>query len=290
MTLPSIQTLRAFDAAARHGSYTAAAAELGVTHGAVSHRIRELEERLDTRLFRRSGRLMAPTREAVGLLSQVRQALAMMQRAFPDAPDATRPRLVISVHPSLATCWLIPRIGGFMEIHPSIDVEVRSTADLDDFLDPGIDVALRYGGGSWPNANDERLCGERLFPVCTPDFRDRHGILSPPDLQRCILLRHAWQPWAPWFREAKLRLAEPATGLSLSDSAMVLQAAANGQGVALARGILVQGDLASGRLVRLFDVELEDAYGYFVAWRLGAKLGAAGEAFRNWCANALQTG
>lgn len=288
MLLPSIQTLRAFDAAARHGSYSAAADELGVTHGAVSHRIRELEERLDVRLFRRSGRQMVPTREAVALLSQVRQGLAMLQRAFPPPPEHATVRLVVSIHPSLATRWLVPSLGSFIERHPQIELEVRSTADLDGFLDPGVDVALRYGGGGWPNTNHERLAGEVLFPVCTPDYRDSLGLEAPTDLARCTLLRHAWQPWAPWFRAAKLRLAEPSRGVSFSDTAMVLEAAANGQGVALARGQFVRRDLESGRLVRPFDVEMDDVYSYFVAWRVGGALGSAGEAFRDWAREQLQ--
>lgn len=290
MLLPSIQTLRAFDAAARHGSYSAAADELGVTHGAVSHRIRELEERLDVRLFRRSGRQMVPTREAVALLSQVRQGLAMLQRAFPPPPERSTVRLVVSIHPSLANRWLVPRLGSFTELHPHIELEVRSTADLDGFLDTGVDLALRYGGGGWPNANDERLAGEVLFPVCTPEYRDRLGLTVPGDLDRCILLRHAWQPWAPWFRAARLRLLEPSGGLSFSDSAMVLEAAASGQGIALARSQFVRLDLESGRLVRLFDVELEDAYGYFVSWRVGSRLGPAAEAFRDWAREQFRPG
>lgn len=287
MILPSIQTLRAFDAAARHGSYSAAADELGITHGAVSHRIRELEERLNVRLFRRAGRLMVPTREAAALLSQVQQALATLGRAFPPASRQAPERLIVSVHPSLAHCWLIPNLKSFTSEFPDIDLEIRSTADLDDFLDPGIDIALRYGNGGWPNANDEKLASDVLFPVCSPDYRDRLVIVEPQDLNRCVLLRHAWQPWALWFVQARVRLAEPNHGLSLSDGAMALEAAASGQGVALARGLFAKRDLESGRLVRLFDIEVEDIYAYFVAWRVGSRLTPAAEAFRDWIRRAL---
>ena len=281
-SLPSMQTLRALDAAARHGSYSVAAAELGVTHGAVSHRIRELEARLQTPLFRRANRRMVPTREAVALLSQVRQALATLDRAFPAPAPAGSVRLVVSVHPSLAVRWLVPRLGRFTAAHPAVDLEVRSTADLDDFLDPGIDLALRYGAGGWADAVDERLGGEVLFPVCAPAYRDQLGIHEPGDLARCVLLRHAWQPWSPWLREARLRLEEPRLGPTLSDSAMIVEAAASGQGVALARRLFVQGDLASGRLVRLFDIEVEDDYAYHIAWRSGSRLGEASLAFAAW--------
>jgi LysR family glycine cleavage system transcriptional activator len=280
--LPSMQTLRAFEAAARNESYSLAAQELGVTHGAISHRIRELENVLEVTLFKRSGRAMAPTREAVTLLAQVRDALAVLQRAMPDRAGTTPGRLVVSVHPSLATRWLVPRIGEFMRAHAKIDVEIRSTADLGDFLTHGVDVAFRYGRGDWANAAAERLAGEVLFPVCTPAYRDKHRLRKPSDLSRCQLLRHAWQPWAPWLRAARLRLREPTTGLSLSDSGLLLEAALAGEGVALARSLFALDDLASGRLVRLFDVTVRDNYAYYLTWHIAAPLSAPGEAFRDW--------
>lgn len=280
--MPSIQTLRAFEAAARHGSYSSAAEELGLTHGAISHRIRELEERMDMPLFRRSGRIMVPTREAITLLAQVRQALTLLQHAFPDRRPRAGARLVVSVHPSLATRWLIPRLHRFSELYPDAHVEIRSTADLADFLDHGVDIAVRYGAGAWPGAADERLADEHMFPVCAPEYRDRHRITKPADLARCVLLRHSWQPWTPWLRAAGLKLAEPTHGLTVSDSAMLLEAAANGQGVALARSRFALDDLARGRLVRPFDVQLEDAYGYYVAWRAGTTPSATADAFRIW--------
>ena len=211
--LPSMQTLRAFEAAARHENYSAAAHELGVTHGAVSHRIRELETQLGVTLFKRAGRAMTPSREAVTLLAQVREALGMLERALPGSSASTPGHLVIGVHPSLATRWLISRLGRFTRRYERATVEVRSTADLGDFLAQGTDVAIRYGGGTWPNAARERIAGEVLFPVCTPAYRDAHRLHKASDLARCRLLRHAWQPWAPWLRAARVRIAEPTDGL-----------------------------------------------------------------------------
>jgi LysR family glycine cleavage system transcriptional activator len=280
--LPSMQTLRAFEAAARHENYSAAAQELGVTHGAVSHRIRELEEQLGVTLFRRAGRAMLPSREAVTLLAQVREALALLERAVPAGGSTAPDRLVVGVHPSLATRWLVPRLGTFLERAPQATVEVRSTADLGDFLAQGVDVAIRYGAGEWPNAARERLAGERLFPVCTPEYRDHHGLRKPADLARCTLLRHAWQQWGPWFRAAKLRSKEPTRGLVVSDSAMLLEAARAGQGVALARSLFAADDLAAGRLVQLFDVTVDDAYAYYLLWPASSTLSGIGRSFRDW--------
>ena len=243
------QTLRAFEAAARNESYSAAAQELGVTHGAISHRIRELETKLGIALFRRTGRAMTPTREAVTLLAQVREALALLQRALPDPVSSHSGRLVISVHPALATRWLVRRIGGFTNTVPGVGVELRSTADLGQFLSHGVDVAIRYGAGNWPNTLSERISGEVLFPVCSPEYRDARRIRNPADLRRCTLLQHAWQPWLPWFRAANLRLREPSAGLTLSDSGMLLEATVAGEGVALARSLFALDDLASGRPV-----------------------------------------
>lgn len=287
--LPSMQTLRAFEAAARLQSYTAAAEELGVTHGAISHRIRALERRVGMTLFHRLGRTMEPAREAVTLLAQVREALAVLQRAIPDRSRSTPGRLVISVHPSLGTRWLIPRLGRFLQANPDLAVEVRSTADLGAFLTHGIDVSIRYGAGDWPNATCERLAGESLFPVCTPTYRDEHRLTQPADLARCTLLRHAWQPWSPWLRAARLRIKEPTGKLSLSDSGLVLEAALAGQGVALARSLFVIDDLKAGRLVRPFELAVPDSYGYYITWHTGAPLSREGEALRDWLHTELVT-
>ena len=277
-----MQTLRAFEAAARLESYSAAALELGVTHGAISHRIRELETQLGITLFRRTGRNMIPTREAVTLFAQVRESLGLLQRVFPDVTHTTPGRLVISVHPSFATRWLVPRIGSLLRSMPDLSVEVRSVADLGDFLSHGVDVAIRYGAGTWGNTTGERIAGELLFPVCTPAYRDAHRIRSPGDLRRCRLLRHAWQPWQPWLRAARLHIKEPSGHLTVSDTAMLLEAAAAGEGVALARGLFAADDLERGRLVRLFDVAIEDAFAYYLTWHHGAPLSPAGATFRDW--------
>ncbi|HSD74857.1 MAG TPA: LysR substrate-binding domain-containing protein [Steroidobacteraceae bacterium] len=277
-----MQTLRAFEAAARHENYSAAAQELGVTHGAISHRIRELETQLGVTLFRRTGRAMTPSREAVTLLAQVREALNLLERALPAGSQSTPGHLVIGIHPSLATRWLIPRLGKFTGSHPRATIEVRSTADLGDFLAHGVDIAIRYGAGTWPNAARERVAGEVLFPVCAPAYRDAHRLQRPADLARCRLLRHAWQPWAPWLRAARVKLAEPTEGLILSDSAMLLEAAAAGEGVALARSLFAIDDLANGRLVRLFDGSIEDTFSYYALWHPGMPLNALGTAFRDW--------
>ncbi len=281
-----MQTLQALDAAARHGSYSAAAAELGLTHGAISHQIRELERRLNVTLFKREGRSMIATREAVTIIGQIRQALGVLHHAFP-ATQKVQGKLVIGVHPSLATCWLLPRIGDFLSTHPDLELEIRSTADIGNFLAPGIDVALRYGVGTWPNETSERIGDERLYPVASPSYRESRALNKPVDRAQCTLLRHAWQPWTPWLLAARLSLREPAVGLVLSDSAMLVEAAAAGLGVALVRERFALNAIRNGRLIRPFVLSVSDKNGYHLVWRQGEQLDEPAERFRHWLVSTM---
>ena len=279
--LPSVQTLQALDAAARHGSYTAAANELGLTHGAISHQICDLEARLGATLFRRDGRSMVPTREAVTLLAQVRQTLNLLHQTFPARPTSPS-RIVLGIHPSLATCWLLPRVGSFLTAHPDVDLDVRSTADLHDFLAPGIDVAIRYGVGTWPDAESERIGSEHLLAVCSPRYYERQQLVALSDLSRCVLLRHAWQPWSAWLRVAQLGTREPAQGLVVSDSSMLIEAAIAHLGVALVPGRFARRALAEGSLVQPFELTIADVNGYYLLRRRGEARLPGADLLGNW--------
>jgi LysR family glycine cleavage system transcriptional activator len=261
---------------------------LGLTHGAISHRIRELELLVGTNLFNRVGRGMVPTREGVTLLAQARQALAMLRQAFPPRPADGRDVLVVSAHPAFATRWLVPRLPAFCALQPEADIDLRSTADLNDFLDHGVDVAVRYGSGPWPHVIDIPLGDEVWFPVCTQAYRDELGLNQPADLSRATLLRHAWQPWSPWLRVARVAISEPDRGMILSDSAMLVEAAANGQGVALAPRRLVETELELGRLIRPFDLAIDNGLGYRLAWRAGTRQSPLAEAFKTWISQRFQ--
>jgi LysR family transcriptional regulator, glycine cleavage system transcriptional activator len=280
--LPPLQAIVAFEAAARRQSYSRAAEELSLTHGAISHAIRGLEDRLGTRLFRREGRHMLLTQEGQTLAAQVRQGLRLLEKAFERDPAAGPARLVVSALPAFATRWLVPRLARFHATHPNIAVDLRPAVELARLERDGIHVALRYGPGGWPGLQHERLMEERLFPVCSPTYRERRLPRRPADLADCVLLRHPRQPWAPWFAAAGLDLPEPAASPAYADAAMLLDAAASGQGIALARAALVDGDLRTGRLIRLFDVAISDGYGYWVVWRADTAQQREIEAFREW--------
>ena len=266
----------------RHHSYSAAARELGVTHGAISHRIRTLEGELDAVLFERRGREMVPTREANALAAQVSEALQLLSQAMPARSAATRGRLVVGVHHSLAMCWLIPRLPDFLAGAPGVEVEIHSTAELGDFINPNVDVAIRYGAGSWTRVSQERLAGDRLYPVCSAAYRDTQALEKPQDLARCQLLRHGWHTWIPWFRVAGLRMKEPASGLLLSDSGMLVEAAVAGLGVALVGSVFAHSALEQGRLVKPFDVSIPDGHAYYLLWNAGTRLGPEARLFRDW--------
>ena len=271
--LPPLQALRAFDAAARHLNYSRAAEELGLTHGAISHHVARLEQDLGIRLFVRDGQRMILTDAGQVLVLDVRQGLKLLADAF--AAACTRPRrddprrtLNVSVLPSLAARWLVPRLAHFQARHPDIEIAIRPTATLAtlDARD-GIDLAIRYGPGRWPGLRATRLMPSTIFPVCSPAFLDRHKLTEPRDLLGAPLLRSPRQKWRPWFIAAGVDVPEPTQGPIYDDSALVLQAAAANQGVALARAVLAEDDLAAHRLTRLFDIAIEDDYAWFLVWR-----------------------
>lgn len=258
--LPPLPALRTFEAAARLLSYTRAAEELHVTHSAVSHQIRALEEQIGVTLFVRKGRAVALTAAGEELLAAANAAL----RGIADALAALRRkidprRLSVSVMPSFAGRWLAPRLAGFLEANPGCELNVLSSEQRADFERDAVDLAIRWGFGNYPDVDYELLMDDVMFPVVRPDLA-RGVPRRPADLAGMPLLRSVGEDWTPWFRAAGLDWPEPASGLSLSDSGMVVQAAIDGHGVALARRSLAMGALRDGRLVRPFDIEVPLLY------------------------------
>lgn len=283
--------MRALEAAVRLGSFTAAADHLALSQGAVSQHIKSLEERLGCSLFLRSPSGVEPTPLAQTLALQIRQGLGLLDRAFDlDARPKisargadVRKRLVVSVLPPFAARWLMPRIEGFVRLHPQIDLEIRTTAALAKLdASDGVDAAIRYGPGGWPGLEAEKLMDEMVFPVASPAYDGGQLPQAPHELRNCNLLRHSAQPWEPWLQAAGVDLAEPDRGPKFSDAGLVIEAAAAGLGVALARRSLVQQDLAAGRLVRLWSVEIVDVHAYFLVWPQGAARAEKVHEFRQW--------
>ncbi|WP_407278349.1 transcriptional regulator GcvA [Aromatoleum evansii] len=250
--------LRVFEAAARLSSVSRAADELFVTHGAVSHQIRTLEEHLGFPLFHRQGRTVVLTPAGEELLHAANAALRQIAETVANLRRRSNPnRLSISVMPSFASRWLTPRIGTFIDAHPSAEVNITATGALADFSRDGMDLSIRWGPGGYGGVRSELLMDDVLFPVVSPALCAGHPLRVPVDLAGLPLLRSEGEDWAPWFRAAGLDWPEPASGLMLSDSALVLQAALEGRGVALARRSLAASALRAGKLLRPFDIAIE---------------------------------
>jgi len=277
-----MQALRAFEATARERSLTRAAASLHLTHGAISHQVKALEADLGVRLVERAGRGVRLTEEGERFAARVRTAFAELVAAVQEATARANPRqLRVSVAPSLAARWLLPRIGRFHAKHPDIDLVVSSSMALVDFLRDDADVAIRYGAGGWKGVRVEHVADDAFFPVCSP--RIAGGVpRTPSDLARHTLLRADGEPWKPWFEAAGLDWPEPTRGPVFSDSALLMQAAAEGQGVALGRRSLLGNDGRNGVLVRPFPIEVPNPRRIYLVTPLrGAETQKVG-AFRAW--------
>lgn len=266
--LPSLNGLRAFEAAARHLSFTKAAAELHVTQTAISHQIRRLEEQLGQRLFVRDIRAVHLTPAAEDYLvavhaafDELRVATAQLRRH--DAPSA----LHISLTPSLAMKWLMPRLAAFHALHPDIAVSVSTSMQLVDFRREQVDLAIRYGRGSWPGVHAIWLMSEDIFPVCSPALRDGlHALRRPADLAQHRLLSVTSFPdeWLLWLTAAGLPTALADHAISFDMQFLAFQAAIDGLGVAIGHSPLVQADLAAGRLVVPFSMALPSEMGFYL--------------------------
>jgi len=282
LRLPPMQALRAFEAASRERSLTKAAATLHVTHGAISHQIKALEEDLGVKLVERAGRGIRLTDAGEQFAMRVRAAFAELAAAVQEMGQLANPRrLRVSVMPSFAARWLLPRIGSFAAAHPEFDLDVSASGALVDLQRDAFDLAIRYGFGQWPGVEAELLARDTFFAVCSP--RIRGGVpKAPQDLARYTLLRAEDEFWEPWFRKAGLDWPEPDRGPSFNDSSHLMQAAADGQGIALARTSLVGNDLRNGVLVRPFDTEIPGVRSYFLVYLPRMKQTPKVQAFRDW--------
>ena len=281
--LPPLSTLPVLEAAARLQSFSAAAEELHVTHGAISHQIRSLEDHLGVRLFAREGRRVTVTPDGAALAEQVRQALGQIATAVEAiSPKARESRLTVSVLPSFASRWLMPHMGGFLERHPELEVHVQATLGLANFTSDGVDVAIRFGKGPWPGVHVERIAGDSHLVVCSPAFLDRHKPATVRDVLTLPLVRTEIDYWVAWFRAAGVDEVPRLRGVEYNDAALVLQAALDGEGIALTRRSLAESDLAKGRLVRPFDIETASPESYFLVCLPQHRHSRKVTAFRDW--------
>ena len=265
--LPPLGGVRAFEAAGRRRSFTRAADELHVTQAAISHQVRQLEDWLGVPLFHRRNRAVDLTEAGQDYLAAASLALDVLGQATARLIEREAAGiLTVSVLPSFAARWLVPRLGDFRLRHPEIDVRIAARNELADFARDDVDVAIRYGAGGWPDVAAIRFLEEELFPVCSPRLLEGElALRTPADLRRHVLLHDdSREDWRNWLLLAGVRDVDPTRGPMISDASMVLQAAIEGQGVALARSGLSAAELAAGRLVRPFPQALKARFAYFL--------------------------
>jgi LysR family glycine cleavage system transcriptional activator len=286
MPLPPLNGLRAFEAAARHLSFTEAARELNVTQTAISHQIRRLEDRLGVALFRRRHKSLTLTAAGESYLPAVRQAFDGLRAATDTLLRRERRRaLTVATIASFAVKWLVPRLSHFHQQHPDIEVRVTTGTALTDFRRDDVDLAIRYGLGQWPGLDAVPLVREDVFPVCSPALRDgRPGLRRPQDLAHHTLIHLTIAPddWRVWFTAFGIEGIDPTRGPSFDLQLSAIQAAVDGLGVMLGRTALVGDDLAAGRLVAPFDLVLPAGAAYYVVTPPETADEPRVRAFREW--------
>lgn len=286
--LPSLNGLRAFEAAARHLSFTTAAAELNVTQTAISHQIKRLELELGVRLFVRQNRALELTPQARDYLPGVRAAFNDLRLATDRLLRKDNAKvLTVSTLTSLAVKWLLPRLPAFQAAHPDVDVRITTSTALVDFRSGDVDAAIRYGRGRWPDLRADWLMADEMFPVCSPALLNgAKPLRTPHDLAHHTLLHTSGgydDDWRLWLTAAGLspEMAQ-ARGLSFDLIFLTVQAALDGLGVAMGRTSYVEGDLAAGRLVAPFDTKLPDEWGFYLVAPNASAEAPKIAAFRQW--------
>jgi LysR family glycine cleavage system transcriptional activator len=289
--LPPLNALRAFEAVVRLGSMAQAAEALAVTPGAISQQVRLLESVIGVSLFRREGRQLVPTEAGLAAAALAGEAFDQLARAVAlMRQPAKRDRLTVSVAPSFAGKWLAPRLFGFQEAHPELEVWVSADSAKVDLGRGAADLAIRYGPGEGPRGEQTLLLQEEVLPVCSPDLLARAPIPTPEALAGQTLLHDAspesevdGADWATWLRGRKLRGISVRGGPRFNQSALVIDAAVAGRGVALAKRTLAQNDLRAGRLVSLFpDGAAPVKSAYYVLQAPERELGGASDQFLAW--------
>ncbi|MER9543735.1 transcriptional regulator GcvA [Mesorhizobium sp. M0437] len=283
--LPPLTTLPSFEAAARLLSFSKAAEELHVTHGAISRAIKNLEDQLGVQLFERGTRSVSLTAVGEPYARAVREALAQLATATAAATARySSSTLNVSTSDGFAGRWLVPRLYRFHRAHGDIDVRVSTSGKLTNFLGDGIDVAVRYGSGNYPGLMSEFLTGEEVFPVCSPKLLEgAHPLRTPQDLKHHTLIRDSFPiDWATWLASAGVEGVDPQSGITFDSATFAMESAAQGEGVVLGRTMLVAADLAAGRLVRPFGHALKSPSSFYFVYPPEAIRQRKVKAFRDW--------
>lgn len=284
-----LTALRAFEAAARHLSFTKAAEELGVTPAAISNQIKALEERYGAQLFRRLTRAVTLTEAGHSALPLLRQGFDKLSEAAERIGTLNSSgSITVSVLPFFASMWLVPRLHRFYQMHADIDVRIDANMRAVDLVRDSVDVCVRLGRGNYPDLDVVKLFDEKAFPVCSPRLLEEVGPLKcPKDLHHHTLLHiesdeFSFPEWQTWLKIAGVEEIDSSRGPRFNQLGLQVQAAVEGHGVALASSVLVAEDLDSGRLVRPFDLGIETALAYYLLCQKEASSQPLIVAFREW--------
>jgi len=283
--LPPLNALKVFEASARHLSFTRAAEELFVTQAAISHQIKALEEFIGLKLFMRKNRALLLTEEGQSYYLDIKDVFNNIQEATQRLlARGEKGAITVSVQASFAIQWLVPRLKEFSILYPDIDVRIKAVDKPDNLLTDDIDVAIYYGRGDWGDVHAVKLHQEYLIPVCSPlIFSSGKKLKNIEDLANHTLLHYSSrEDWKRWFKKIGLKGIDVNHGPIFSHSAMVVQAAIHGQGIALAHSVLAKPDIDSGRLICPFnEVLLSNNSHYIVCKEHQLDLGKI-SAFREW--------
>lgn len=297
--LPPLNALRAFEAVARHLSIAKAADELSVTPAAVSHQIKTLEDHLGVRLLQRDGRTTMLTEAGQACLPGIRQGFESLAAAIQELDRLGASGILnVSVAPSFAAKWLVPRLDRFTERYPDIDVRVAASMQLADFERDGVDMAIRYGTGRYPGLAVELLLREEVMPVCAPALLSGHPPLDAPAALSHVMLLHDDSPeqdlscptWPMWLKAAGVAGVDGRRGSRFNQSSLVIEAAVAGKGVALAKATLAAADLKAGRLVIPFEGTMPVEFAYYVVCPKARLESRKVIAFRDWLQDEAKSG
>lgn len=284
--------LFAFEAAARHLSFTRAAAELNVTQPAVSQAVKRIEEALGVRLFQREHRALSLTEAGERFYDDVSYGLIHIRRSVERISTQRQDRHVtLSVTTAFANYWMVPRLGAFREQNPDVDLRVQTTNKDVDIASEGISLAVRMGDGAWPGYDTFRLAHEEIFAVCSPSYLDQHERpAGPADLveHSLIHLEEPFRPratWADWFGQAGVAYRDEGEGLRLNDYALVIQAAIAGEGIAFGWRHIVELLIQQGVLIKALETSFRSDQGYYVVWPQAATLSPEALRVRDWLAS-----
>lgn len=284
--LPPLNSLRAFEAAARHLSFARAAEELYLTPSAISHQIKSLEEQVGTKLFERRGRNVGLTDAGGRYYPALRQAFDRMHEATEELKQSDRfGALTVNVLPTFAIRWLLPQLNEFQERHPEIEVRITTNVRNIDFLQTEADAAVRFGNGDWPGLESRLLMTEEIVPVCSPTLLEKGpGLKSPADLKHYSLLHDINRPdtWRAWLNAVGEKSIDPERGLKLETTNLAVQGALQGLGIVCANPYMVSRELESGQLIEPFEYHLAVANGYYLVYPKGREDRPRLKAFETW--------